>query len=81
MGVLRPQAIVQFLRRRKQLEEEIAELSKCQKVVRAATKPNASNRNGSWRQLLNQTASAIDQIDKLLASDGIRLPKPERWWE
>lgn len=78
---LPPQTIVKFLHRRKQLEEDLATLGKDPRVVKAVTRPNASNRGGSWKQHVTTTLDAIDKIDKLLASDGIRLPRPHAWWK
>lgn len=77
---LQPQTIVKFLHRRKQLEDELAALGRDPKIVRAVTRPNAPNRGSSWKQHVTVTVDAIDKIDKLLASDDIRLPKPHQWW-
>lgn len=74
-----PYTIAKLLRSRKKLEDELASMVGDATILKAASAPKASNRGGSWKQHLNGTMSAIDQIDKMLALDGIKLPKPKPW--
>lgn len=74
-----PYAIAKLLQSRKKLEEELAAMGSDPKIVKAVTRPNASRRGGSWKQHVVGTLSAIDNIDKILALHGIKLPKPKDW--
>ena len=78
---LPPQALAKLLRSRKRLEEELAAMGADQAVVKAVTRKDASNRGGSWKQQVTTTVQTIEQIDQVLATDGIQLPKPHKWWE
>jgi hypothetical protein len=78
---LTPYILVKLLRQRKSLEEELAAMGQDPKIVKEVSRPSASNRGGSWKQQVKATYSAIEQIDKMLLTDRIQLPKPHKWWE
>lgn len=77
---LSPQVIAALLHRRKQYEDELAAMGLDPKIVGAVTAPGASYRGGSLKQHVLNSAGVIDQIDRMLASDRIQLPKPIDWW-
>ncbi|HCY61543.1 MAG TPA: hypothetical protein DHV59_01605 [Oxalobacteraceae bacterium] len=74
-----PYAIAKLLQSRKKLEDELAAMGQEPKIVKAVTRPNASRRGGSWKQHVVCTLSAINNIDKILALHGVKLPKPKDW--
>jgi hypothetical protein len=74
-----PERIVKLLRIRKQYEKDLAALD-TPKIRREVMRPNSSNCGGSWKQHITATVTSIEKVDLLLASSGIRLPMPHKWW-
>lgn len=74
-----PYAIAKLLQSRKKLEDELAAMEQDPKIVKAVTRPNASRRGGSWKQHVVCTHRALENIDKILALHGVKMPKPKDW--